>query len=146
MTRPFICADFLLDSPRAGELYRRFAADAPIIDWHSHLPAALIASNHRFASLTEAWLAGDHYKWRAMRTNGIGERLITGDASDWQKFGSWARTVPKTRGNPLCHWTHLELMRPFGIDRLLSPETAREICDRANARLAEPGFTTLGLL
>jgi glucuronate isomerase len=146
MTRPFIHNDFLLEGQRAVELYRRFAADAPIIDWHSHLPASQIASNHRFTSLTEAWLAGDHYKWRAMRTNGIPERLITGDASDWEKFEAWARTVPETLGNPLYHWTHMELARPFGVEQLLCPETARGIYERANARLAEPGFTTQGLL
>jgi len=146
MSRAFINSDFLLESPRAVELYRRFAAEAPIIDWHSHLPASLIASDHRFASLSEAWLAGDHYKWRAMRTNGVAERLITGDASDWEKFEAWARTVPETLGNPLYHWTHMELARPFGIEQLLRPGTAKSIYEHANALLAEPGFTTLGLL
>jgi glucuronate isomerase len=146
MSPAFIHDKFVLESPLAVELYRRFAADAPIIDWHSHLPVAQLASNHRFRSITEAWLAGDHYKWRAMRTNGIPERLITGDASDWEKFEAWARTVPETLGNPLYHWTHMELKRPFGIDRLLGPDTARQIYERANARLREDGFTTLGLL
>ena len=105
-----------------------------------------MAADHRFRSITEAWLDGDHYKWRAMRANGVPERLCTGDASDWEKFEAWAATVPATLGNPLHHWTTMELRRPFGIDTLLSPRTAREVFETANARLADPGFSVMGLL
>jgi glucuronate isomerase len=144
--RPFIHDDFLLTSPLAVELYHRAAAPLPIVDFHCHLPVDQIAANHRFRSLTAIWLDGDHYKWRAMRTAGVPERVITGDASDWEKFEAWARTVPDTLRNPLYHWTHMELRRPFGIDVLLSPATARDVFERANALLAQPAFTTLGLL
>jgi glucuronate isomerase len=139
-------ADFLLDTDVAADLYRRVAEPQPIIDYHTHLSPEQIATNHRFRSITEAWLDGDHYKWRAMRANGIDERLITGPTSDWEKFEAWARTVPMTLRNPLYHWTHMELHRPFGVDALLSPGTAREIYDRCNARLSEDAFTTRGLL
>jgi glucuronate isomerase len=144
--RPFVHDDFLLESDVAVELYQRFARDLPIIDYHCHLPVAQIASNHRFRSLTEIWLDGDHYKWRAMRTSGVDERFCTGDASDWEKFEAWARTVPATIRNPLHHWTHMELRRPFGIERLLDPTSARAIYDRCNERLAEDDFRTQGLL
>ena len=103
-----------------------------------------MAADHRFRSITEVWLEGDHYKWRAMRTNGVAERFCTGDASDWEKFEAWARTVPDTLGNPLYHWTHMELRRPFGIETLLSPATARATFDRANERLKEDAFTRDG--
>lgn len=146
MARAFLDDEFLLESEVAQDLYHRFAEPLPIIDYHSHLPPAQLAANHRFRSMTEVWLDGDHYKWRAMRANGIAERDITGRASDWEKFEAWARTVPDTVRNPLYHWTHMELRRPFGIDGLLSPATAREIYDRCNARLGEDDFTILGLL
>jgi glucuronate isomerase len=139
--------EFLLESDVASELYHSVAARLPIIDYHCHLPPDQIASNHRFASITELWLNGDHNKWRAMRTNGVAEEFCTGAASDWEKFEAWAKTVPYTLRNPLYHWTHLELAFPFGIrDRLLNPSTARGIFDAANERLKEPAFTTLGLL
>jgi glucuronate isomerase len=144
--RPFVHDDFLLESDIAVELYQRFARDLPIVDYHCHLPVAQIASNHRFRSLTEIWLDGDHYKWRAMRTNGIDERFCTGNASDWEKFEAWARTVPATLRNPLHHWTHMELRRPFGIERLLDPTSAKAIYDRCNELLAEDGFRAQGLL
>jgi glucuronate isomerase len=145
--KPFIHEDFLLETDTARRLYHEVAAPLPIIDYHCHLPPDQIAQNHRFRSLTEVWLDGDHYKWRALRANGVSERLCTGDATDWEKFAAWAETVPATLRNPLYHWTHLELAFPFGIsDRLLNPSTARGIFDAANERLKEPAFTTLGLL
>lgn len=142
----FLHENFLLESDVAVDLYHRFAEHLPIIDFHCHLSPQQMASNHRFRSMTEIWLEGDHYKWRAMRTNGVPERFCTGDASDWEKFEAWARTVPDTLRSPLYHWVHMELRRPFGIDALLSPETARTVYDRCNERLREEGFTTLGLL
>ena len=145
MTR-FLSEDFLLESPVAVDLYHRFAAGLPIIDYHCHLSPAQMASDHRFASITEIWLDGDHYKWRAMRANGVAERFCTGDASPWEKFEAWARTVPDTLRSPLYHWTHMELRRPFGVEDLLSPATARGVFARCNERLKEDGFTTLGLL
>ena len=145
--KPFIHDDFLLETETARRLYHEVAATQPIIDYHCHLPPDLIAKNHRFRSITEVWLDGDHYKWRAMRANGMDERYCTGNASDWEKFEAWARTVPFTLRNPLYHWTHLELAFPFGVtDRLLDESTARGIFDATNERLKEPGFTALGLL
>ncbi|PYQ40594.1 MAG: glucuronate isomerase [Acidobacteria bacterium] len=144
--KPFIHDGFLLGSDTARDLYEGFARDLPIVDYHCHLSPELMASDHRFRSITEIWLEGDHYKWRAMRACGVSERFVSGDASDWEKFEAWARTVPETLRNPLFHWTAMELRRPFGIDRLLSPATARDIFDRCNERLREDGFTTMGLL
>lgn len=138
--------DFLLETDVARDLYHGYAAGRPIIDYHCHLPPAHIASDHRFRSLTEIWLDGDHYKWRAMRSNGVPEDFCTGDKSDWEKFEAWAATVPKTLRNPLYHWTHLELKFPFGICRLLGPGTAREIFERGNALLRDDAFSTRGLL
>ncbi len=131
----FMDKDFLLDSDVARELYHGHAAALPIIDYHCHLDPAMIAQDRRFTSITELWLGGDHYKWRAMRANGVDERYITGSASDWEKFEKWAETVPYTFRNPLYHWTHLELRTAFGIDKLLNPETARAVFDECNARL-----------
>jgi glucuronate isomerase len=144
--KPFIDEDFLLETEAARDLYHRVAKDLPIIDYHCHLSPDLMAADHRFRSIAEIWLEGDHYKWRAMRANGVPERLCTGDASDWEKFEAWARTVPDTLGNPLYHWTHMELRRPFGIETTLSPATARAVFDRANERLKEDAFTAMGLL
>ena len=135
-TRPFIHEDFLLGSRQARELYHRFAADAPIYDYHCHLPPDLIARNHQFADLTELWLGGDHYKWRAMRTNGVPERCITGAGSPREKFQAWAETVPHTLRNPLHHWSALELKRYFGINELLDGRSAERVWRKANARLA----------
>lgn len=143
----FLTDDFLLDTVMARRLYHGHAADQPIFDYHCHLSPADIANDHRFANLTEIWLKGDHYKWRALRWNGVEERLITGDADDLEKFRAWAATVPQTLGNPLFHWTYLELRRPFGItDTLLSSETADGVWARGNALLAEPGFSVRGIL
>ena len=144
--KPFIHDDFLLETEVARDLYHRFAKHLPIIDYHCHLPGAQIASNHQFRSITEIWLDGDHYKWRAMRANGIDERFCTGSATDLEKFEAWARTVPATLRNPLYHWTHMELTRPFGINELLSETNARPVFDRCNELLKTPGFTTQGLL
>ena len=143
----FLDDDFLLQNKTAERLYHEYAADQPIIDYHCHLPPQLIASNHKFTTLTQIWLAGDHYKWRAMRSNGVSEQYCTGDATDWEKFEMWAKTVPYTLRNPLYHWTHMELRRPFGVrDKLLDPSTAREIYDFCNEKLAQDGFSTQGLL
>jgi len=143
----FITEDFLLQTEAARRLYHDYARDLPIIDYHCHLPPEQIAEDHRFRNLTEIWLNGDHYKWRAMRANGVAERFITGDASDWDKFLKWAETAPKTLRNPLYHWTHLELKRPFGIgDRLLNLETAKGIWEECNAKLALPEFSARGIM
>ena len=142
----FIHDNFLLDTKAAQRLFHTYAAPQPIIDYHCHLPPKDVADDRRFATLFEIWLEGDHYKWRAMRAAGEPERCCSGDASDWEKFEAWARTVPETLRNPLFHWTAMELKRPFGIERLLTPATAREIFDRCNERLREDGFTTMGLL
>ena len=139
--------NFVLDNEIAQDLYHNYAAKMPIIDYHCHLQPDMVANDHRFKSITELWLGGDHYKWRAMRTNGVDERYITGkDTSDWEKFEKWAETVPYTLRNPLYHWTHLELKTAFGIDKLLSPKTAREIFDECNEKLATPAFSARGLM
>lgn len=138
--------NFLLHNDYARHLYHDHAEKMPIIDYHCHLSPAMIADDHRFRSITELWLAGDHYKWRALRANGVDERFITGDASDWEKFEAWASTVPYTLRNPLYHWTHLELRTAFGISKRLCPETAREIYDECNRLLQQDGFTARGLM
>lgn len=143
----FIHDDFLLDTEQAKALYHDYAKDMPIIDYHCHLPPDQIAENRQFKNLSEVWLAGDHYKWRAMRSNGVKEHYCTGDASDWEKFQAWAETVPFTLRNPLYHWTHLELKKPFGItDKLLDGNNAREVWDQCNELLATPEFSTQGLI
>jgi glucuronate isomerase len=138
--------DFLLETKTARDLYFNVARDLPIIDYHCHLSAELMAADHRFRSITEIWLEGDHYKWRAMRAMGVPERLITGDAGDWEKFEAWAGTVPRTLGNPLYHWTAMELRRPFGIEEPLTPRTARSIFDRCNEQLRTSDLTAMGIL
>jgi len=132
----FIHDDFLLQTPAARELYHRYAAAEPIFDYHCHLPQKLIVENHRFADLADIWLGGDHYKWRAMRSNGVKEEFCTGSAGPREKFDAWCATVPHTLGNPLYHWTHLELKRYFGIDEIINPESADRIWNQANAKLA----------
>lgn len=147
MESPFITENFMLGSPAAERLYHEFARDLPIIDYHCHLPPAQVAEDHRFRNLAEIWLAGDHYKWRLLRTAGVDERLITGDASDWEKFAAWAAAMPRLLRNPIYHWSHMELNRPFGIaDRLLNAETARGIWDHCNALLAQPEFSARGIM
>jgi glucuronate isomerase len=144
--KPFMDEDFLLRTDTARELYHGVAESLPIIDYHCHLNPKEIAEDRRFANLGEAWLCGDHYKWRAMRINGVEERLVTGPADDWDRFLAWARTVPAAVGNPLFHWTHLELKRYFGIDEVLTEKTAHDIWMRANEKLAGEGMGAQGLI
>lgn len=133
--KPFLDDNFLLQTKTAETLYHGYAKQMPILDYHNHLPPSEIAQNRVFENTTQIWLNGDHYKWRAMRANGVDERFITGDAPDYEKFAKWAETVPYTLRNPLYHWTHLELKNPFGITTLLKPETARDIYDETSELL-----------
>jgi glucuronate isomerase len=142
----FIHDDFLLQNSTARQLYHKYAAKQPILDFHCHLPAAEIAENRRFADLAAIWLEGDHYKWRAMRANGIDERFCTGDAAPYEKFVAWAGTVPHTLRNPLYHWTHLELKRYFGIDQLLDEQSAPSIWKVANEELHKDDLGAHGIL
>jgi len=143
----FLDENFILQTETAQKLYHEHAAKQPIIDYHCHLVPSMVANDHQFKSITQAWLGGDHYKWRALRTNGVDEKYCTGkDTSDWEKFEKWAETVPYTMRNPLYHWTHLELKTAFGIEKLLSPKTAREIFDECNAKLQTPEFSARNLM
>ena len=142
----FLDQDFLLETTTAKTLYHNFAARLPIIDYHCHLPPNQIADDSNFKNLTQIWLYGDHYKWRAMRANGIPEKYITGDASDYEKFEKWAETVPYTLRNPLYHWTHLELQRYFDVYDILSPATARKIYDECTAKLQNPEYSVRRLI
>src|SRR6516164_3627681 len=142
----FIHEDFMLQTRTARRLYHNFAEEEPIFDYHCHLPPKDIAENRQFKNLFEIWLEGDHYKWRAMRANGVAERFITGDAEPFEKFRAWAATVPHTLRNPLYHWTHLELKRYFGIDELLDEDSAVRIWKKTNAQLATSELTTQGIL
>jgi len=142
----FIHDDFLLHSPAGRRLYHAFAASEPILDFHSHLPAADLAEDRQFQNLFEIWLEGDHYKWRAMRSSGVSERFCTGKATPFEKFQAWAATVPHTLRNPLYHWTHLELMRYFGISRLLDESSAKGIWEEACEQLRSPDMTARGIL
>lgn len=144
--RKFLDENFILQSATAQKLYHDYAKQMPVIDYHNHLPPDQIANDINFENLTQIWLYGDHYKWRAMRTCGVDESYCTGNKSDWEKFEKWAETVPKTVRNPLYHWTHLELQRYFNIDKILSPETAREIYDEASAKLQTPEYSVRNLL
>jgi len=140
-TSDFISDNFLLENKTAEYLYYNYVKHLPIIDYHCHLPVDEIASNKKFENLTKIWLNGDHYKWRAMRANGVPEKYITGEVSDWEKFLAWAKTVPFTIRNPLYHWTHMELKYPFGIsDRLLNEETAKDIWEECNGLLNTKEF------
>jgi glucuronate isomerase len=142
----FLDDDFLLENDTAAHLYHSFAKNMPIIDYHNHLPPQQIADDISFENITQAWLYGDHYKWRAMRTNGIAEKYCTGNASDIEKFEQWAATVPYTMRNPLYHWTHLELQRYFGITELLTPSTVHKIYETCNAKLQTKEYGVKGLL
>jgi glucuronate isomerase len=143
---PFIHDDFLLQTRSARELYHQFAEREPIFDYHCHLPPRDIAENRQFKDLFEICLEGDHYKWRAMRANGVDERYCTGDASPWEKFQAWAATVPHTLRNPLYQWTHLELKRYFGIEELLNERSADRIWKEANEKLRAPELSAQGIL
>ena len=143
---PFLDENFLLKTETAQKLYHEHAAKMPIIDYHCHLPPEDIAADTKFENLTQIWLNGDHYKWRAMRTNGIPEKYCAGDAGDLEKFEKWAETVPYTMKNPLYHWTHMELKKPFGVEKILKPETAREIYDHCTAMLQSDDFSVRNIL
>jgi len=144
--KKFLDENFLLKTKTAQRLYHEYAKEMPIIDYHCHLPQSQIVSDHKFKNLTQAWLYGDHYKWRAMRTNGVDESYCTGNQPDYAKFEKWAETVPYTMRNPLYHWTHLELQRYFNIDDLLSPNTAREIYDECTTKLQTTDYSVRNLL
>lgn len=144
--RPFLDKNFVLESKTAERLYHEHSKHLPIIDYHCHLDPKMIAEDYQFDNLGEIWLSGDHYKWRAMRTNGISEKYCTGDASDWEKFEKWAETVPYTMRNPLYHWTHMELKSAFGVDKILKPETAREIYEECTEKLRQPDYSARGLM
>ena len=143
---PFIHQDFLLSNHKSRKLYHDYAASMPIIDYHNHLNPEQLATNYQFRDLTEIWLAGDHYKWRAMRANGVDERYITGDATPEEKFLKWSETVPFTLGNPLFHWTHLELQRYFQVGELLNADNAGEIFQYCNDMLQQEGFRARNLV
>ncbi len=144
--KKFMDENFLLQTETAQKLYHQHAAKMPIFDYHCHINPKDIAEDRMFKTITEIWLYGDHYKWRAMRTNGVDERFCTGDASDWEKFEKWAETVPHTLRNPLYHWTHLELKRFFGVDELLNPASARKIYDACNERLSTPAYSCRNII
>jgi len=145
--KQFMDDNFVLQTETAQQLYHEHAKKQAIIDYHCHLDPKMIAQDRRFDNLGQIWLEGDHYKWRAMRANGINERYITGkDSSDWEKFEKWAETVPYTIRNPLFHWTHLELKTAFGVNKILKPETAKEIYDECTALLQKPEFSARGLM
>ncbi|MFY7828628.1 MAG: glucuronate isomerase [Flectobacillus sp.] len=142
----FLDDNFLLQTETARTLYHEYAKQMPIIDYHCHLPPDQIAEDKSFENLAQIWLYGDHYKWRAMRTNGINEAYCTGDKSDYEKYEQWAATVPYTMRNPLYHWTHLELQRYFGVNEILNPSTAKDIYEKCTALLQTPAYSVRGLL
>ncbi|MBT2700228.1 glucuronate isomerase [Bacillus sp. ISL-40] len=144
--KKFMDQHFLLNTDTAVKLYENAAASSPIFDFHCHLDPEEVWENKSYDNITQIWLGGDHYKWRTMRMHGIGEQYITGDAGDWEKFAAWAETVPHLIGNPVYHWTHLELKMVFGIDKVLSPETAREIWEECNEKLQTPEFSARALI
>jgi len=144
--KKFMDENFLLSNPTAIELYHNYAKDMPIIDYHCHVNPKEIYENKKFNNITEAWLYGDHYKWRAMRSNGIDEKYITGDGSDYEKFLAWSKTIPMAIGNPLYHWTHLELQRFFGIYDALDEDTAPLIWEKANKLISGEGFKVRDLI
>jgi glucuronate isomerase len=144
--KKFLDQNFLLQNKTAEKLYHDFAKPQPIIDYHNHLPPDQVANDINFQNLTQVWLYGDHYKWRAMRTNGVNEKYCTGNAGDYEKFEKWAATVPYTMRNPLYHWTHMELQRYFNIDKILDSGTAKEIFEEASAKLVTKEYSVRNLL
>lgn len=144
--KKFMDENFLLQTETAQKLYHEHASKMPIFDYHCHVSPKEIAEDKQFENITQIWLYGDHYKWRAMRANGVNERFCTGDASDWEKFEKWAETVPNTLRNPLYHWTHLELKQFFGIEKLLNPSTAKEIWDECNIKLQTPEYSVRNII
>ncbi len=147
MQKKYITKDFLLQTKAAQVLYHDYAKDMPIIDYHCHLPVKQVADDINFKNIAQVWLEEDHYKWRAMRSNGINEKFCTGNASDREKFEKWAETIQKAIRNPLYHWTHLALNRPFGInDKLLGPETSQEIWEECNEKLKTKEFSARGIM
>lgn len=144
--KPFLDENFLLKTKTAQTLYHEYAQKMPLIDYHCHLSPQQIAENMQFRNLTDAWLSGDHYKWRAMRTNGVDESYCTGNKTDEEKFMKWAETVPYTMRNPLYHWTHLELQRYFGVKEILNPSSAKGIYDQCSAMLQESTYSTQALI
>ncbi|MCD7962516.1 MAG: glucuronate isomerase [Rikenellaceae bacterium] len=144
--KEFMDENFMLDSEEAQVLYHQHAAKMPIIDYHCHLIPKMIADNYQFKNMTEIWLGGDHYKWRAMRGNGIDEEYITGNKPDYEKFEKWAETVPYTMRNPLYHWVHLELQKVFGVNKILKPGTAKEIYDECTAKLQTEEFRAQNIM
>ncbi|GHV35301.1 uronate isomerase [Synergistales bacterium] len=151
MAKAFMDDSFLLDTAPAERLYHDYAHAMPIFDYHSHLPIQQILDDVKFQNITQVWLYGDHYKWRAMRACGVAEELVTGNGTnneenDYRRFEAWAEVVPQTAGNPLYHWSHLELRRYFGVNELLSPKTSRAIYDAAKAKLASPDFSVRSII
>jgi glucuronate isomerase len=144
--KKFLDENFLLSTKTSQQLYHEFAKEMPIIDYHCHLPPDQIANDVNFENLTQVWLYGDHYKWRAMRTNGADESYVTGNKTDWEKFKKWAETVPYTLRNPLYHWTHLELQRYFDVYELLNADTAKKIYEDCSAKLQTPDYSVRNLL
>ena len=144
--KKFLGKNFLLNTETSQQLYHEFASGMPVIDYHCHLPPDQIAEDKQFENLTQAWLYGDHYKWRAMRTNGVHESFCTGNRSDFEKFQKWSETVPYTLRNPLYHWTHLELQRYFGIEDILNADSAKKIYGECSEKLQSPEFSVRGLL
>ncbi|MWV43953.1 glucuronate isomerase [Paenibacillus sp. HJL G12] len=142
----FMDENFLLNTDTAVQLYENAASQLPIFDFHCHLDPKEVWENQPYRNITQLWLGGDHYKWRVMRMHGIGEQYITGDADDWDKFKAWAETMPHLIGNPLYHWTHLELKNVFGIEKILSPDTASEIWEECNRKLQQPEFLPRSLI
>ena len=146
LMKKFLDDNFLLTNPTSEKLFHDFAKEMPIVDYHNHLSPEVIAGNKKFENLTKVWLNGDHYKWRAMRINGVDESYITGNKSDWEKFRAWSETVPFTLRNPLYHWTHLELQRYFGITETLSGHTAKCVFENTAAKLQTDEYSSRGLL
>ena len=144
--KPFMDKDFLLSTETAKELYHDFAAQVPVLDYHCHINPQEIAEDRKFENITQVWLGGDHYKWRQMRSNGVEEYYITGDAPDREKFQKWAETLEKAIGNPLFHWSHLELQRFFGYTGVLNSETAEEVWNLCNAKLQEDSMSVRNLI